>query len=145
MKQDGVGTEAELETGTVGTAFPGTERGEPLTATRKDRYRILRYFSPLLGWRHLHFTAQVTGFPESLSKPPAWKIQRCFRWKMPFAVFRSGSGVSDESRTGTARTVFQQPKPEPPCPSLACVFFLLGGGGCKETHQKTRIFTLPDP
>ena len=24
-----------------------------------------------------------------------WKIHRFFRWKMPFAVFRSGSGVSD--------------------------------------------------
>ena len=28
-------------------------------------------------------------------QPPGWKIHRIFRWKMPFAVFRSGSGVSD--------------------------------------------------
>ena len=30
-----------------------------------------------------------------ISATPRWKIQRFFRWKMPFAVFRSGSGVSD--------------------------------------------------
>ena len=28
-------------------------------------------------------------------QPPGWKIHSFFRWKMPFAVFRSGSGVSD--------------------------------------------------
>ena len=28
-------------------------------------------------------------------QPSGWKIHRSFRWKMPFAVFRSGSGVSD--------------------------------------------------
>ena len=27
-------------------------------------------------------------------QPPGWKIHRFIRWKMPFAVFRSGSGVS---------------------------------------------------
>ena len=28
-------------------------------------------------------------------QPPGWKIHGFFRWKMPFAVFRSGSGVSE--------------------------------------------------
>ena len=28
-------------------------------------------------------------------QPLGWKIHRFFRWKTPFAVFRSGSGVSD--------------------------------------------------
>ena len=28
-------------------------------------------------------------------QPPGWKIHRFFHWKMPFAVFRSGSGVSE--------------------------------------------------
>ena len=31
-------------------------------------------------------------------QPPGWKIHRFFRWKMPFAVFRSGSGVSDKNK-----------------------------------------------
>ena len=30
-------------------------------------------------------------------QPPGWKIHRFFRWKMPFAVFRSGSGVSERT------------------------------------------------
>ena len=29
-------------------------------------------------------------------QPPGWKIHGFFRWKMPFAVFRSGSGVSED-------------------------------------------------
>ena len=29
---------------------------------------------------------------------PGWKIHRFFRWKMPFAVFRSGSGVSEKTQ-----------------------------------------------
>ena len=35
-------------------------------------------------------------------QPPGWKIHRFFRWKMPFAVFRSGSGVSDPVKTATS-------------------------------------------
>ena len=31
-------------------------------------------------------------------QPPGWKTHRLFRWKMPFEVFRSGSGVSDLRR-----------------------------------------------
>ena len=34
----------------------------------------------------------ITGFRQ----PPGWKIHRFFHWKMPFAGFRSGSGVSDK-------------------------------------------------
>ena len=30
-------------------------------------------------------------------QPPGWKIHRFFRWNMPFAVFRSGSAVSEFS------------------------------------------------
>ena len=32
-------------------------------------------------------------------QPPGWKIHRFFLCKMPCAIFRSGSGVSDLSRT----------------------------------------------
>ena len=37
-------------------------------------------------------------------QPPGWKIHRFFRWKMPFAVFRSGSGISE---------FIKEPKSEP--------------------------------
>ena len=33
--------------------------GKPLTTTQKDRYRILRQVSPLLGWGNLHLTART--------------------------------------------------------------------------------------
>ena len=34
-------------------------------------------------------------------QPPGRKIHRFFRWKMPFAVFRSGSGISDPCSENT--------------------------------------------
>ena len=50
-----------------------SEIGETLTATRKDRYRILRKFFPLPGWGNLCSTAQVTGFPANVSNPQGGK------------------------------------------------------------------------
>ena len=40
---------------------------------------------------------QITGFLQ-ISATPGVEYHRFFRWKMPFAVFRSGSGVSDFSK-----------------------------------------------
>ena len=47
--------------------------GETLTATRKDRYRILRWFFLLWGWGNLRFTAQITGFPQNVINPQGGK------------------------------------------------------------------------
>ena len=47
--------------------------GEPLTATRKDRYKILRQLSPLLGWGNLRFTAQIRVFSANVSNPQGGK------------------------------------------------------------------------
>ena len=45
-------------------------------------------------------------------QPPGWKIHRFYRWKMPFAVFRSGSGVPD-SRDLRPRGAPESPKSRP--------------------------------
>ena len=47
--------------------------GEPLTATRKDHYRILRSFSPFLGWKNLHLSVKITRSREHFSNTQ-WKI-----------------------------------------------------------------------
>ena len=69
--------------------------GETLTATRKDRYRILRYFFPLSGWGNSAFYCANHRVSCKCHQPPGW--HKFFRWKMPFAVFRSGSGISEKS------------------------------------------------
>ena len=91
--------------------FTGWPRiGEPLTATRKDRYRILRYFSPLLGWRNLHFTAQITGFPEIFSNPQRGKSKDFSAGKCHLLYFvvvsESLTGTEPGPETGTVGTVF---------------------------------------
>ena len=63
--------------------------GEPLTATRKDGYRILRSFSPLLGWRNLYVTDQITqGFLQTSATP---RVEKSADFS---ACFRGGSRVS---------------------------------------------------
>ena len=42
-------------------------------------------------------------------QPSGRKIHRFFRWKMPFAVFRSGSGVSDKNTSLSKVFLLQSP------------------------------------
>ena len=49
--------------------------------------------SPGVGESAFHSANQ--GVSSKFQHFSGWKIHRLFRWKMPFAVFRSGSGVSE--------------------------------------------------
>ena len=71
--------------------------GETLTATRKDRYRISAIIFSSFGMGESAFYCANHRFSGKCQQLPEWKIHRFFRWKMPFAVFRSGSGVSDKT------------------------------------------------
>ena len=76
-----------------------THLGEPLTATRKDRYNAMIFSTPGMGGSAF-CCANHRDFCKC-QQPPGVKIHTFFRWKMPFAVFRSGSGVSDHSLVTT--------------------------------------------
>ena len=49
------------------------------------------------GWGNLRFYCANHRVSCKCQQPPGRKIHRFFRWKMPFAVFRSGSGVSESA------------------------------------------------
>ena len=68
--------------------------GETLTATRKDCCRILRQFFHSWDGESAFYCANHR-ISCKCQQPPRWKIHRFSRWKMPFAVFRCGSGVSE--------------------------------------------------
>ena len=77
---------------------------------RSDSIAVSRDMGPLRPLQDSAIICSTPGKGESASycanhrvsckcqQSSGWKIHRFFRWKMPFAVFRSGSGVS-ESRT----------------------------------------------
>ena len=69
-------------------------------------------------------------------QPPEWKIHRFFRWKMPFAVFRSGSGVSD------FRDSFDTPGGEPRGDLLGTFGVFRGGGAWRLLYMGIAIVTL---
>ena len=71
--------------------------GETLTATRKDRYRILRSFLSTPGMAESAFYCANHKVSCKCQQPPGWKVHRYLRWKVPFAVFCSGFGVSEIS------------------------------------------------
>ena len=69
--------------------------GETLTPTQNlDCYRILRSFFHFWDGESAFYCANHR-VSCRCQQPPGWKIHRFFRWKMPFAIFRSGSGVSE--------------------------------------------------
>ena len=90
-------TEGIVLRGDFTTCGESNRIGETLTATREDRYRILRSFfsTPGMGVSAFHCANHRVSC--KCQQTPGWKIRRFFRWKMPFAVFRSGSGVSDRN------------------------------------------------
>ena len=70
MLYDPFGVHPISDMDVLGAVLPAN-LGELLAATRKDRYRILRYFSP--GTEKSAFSAQITGFRDMLSTPQGGK------------------------------------------------------------------------
>ena len=74
------------------------DRGS-LTATPKDRYRILRKMFPRRVWGIRVLLRKSQGFLR-MSATPRVKNPQIFLLEMPFAVFRRGSDVSESTMWG---------------------------------------------
>ena len=61
---------------------------------------------------------------------PGWKIHTFFRWNMPFAVFRGGSGVSDKNNAKSSLFCFSR------CPKVR-------SGPGKPNQRKVSSWTFP--